>query len=239
MRCPNCFHALTHKQLGKIEVEHCDNCGGTVFEANEINRITLQEAHKLADMKQSDVISGNEKFSPRDGSKLERIEDDSIPQFVTLLKSKTTGEVFAYPDDLIHFKSAQKARVNYYKLWNIPVPALKNVLLYSFIIVSSLSVIYLTSRLQGPVNQRIQAKTLCSDNLIISSTENQIIVSCQTDEEYTSEVDIQCDGQTRRLTVNTKPSLLHLVTLSKTCASIKYIFNDHGSIIESDTISLR
>ncbi|KXK11232.1 MAG: hypothetical protein UZ22_OP11002000438 [Microgenomates bacterium OLB23] len=110
MHCPNCHHILVKVLLDSVEVDHCNFCGATLFDMNEINRITLTDARRLAEMKQSDVISGEEKLSPRDGSPLVRITNDAIPQFVTILHSPTTGEVFAFADDLVNFKKGAKCK---------------------------------------------------------------------------------------------------------------------------------
>ena len=65
MHCPNCKHILTTVTLENIVIEHCNYCGGSLFEENEINRITEKDAEKLALMKQSDsILSLIHIFSP-------------------------------------------------------------------------------------------------------------------------------------------------------------------------------
>ncbi len=237
MHCPNCRHVLTKVQLQSIEVDHCNFCGSTLFDINEINRITLADARKLADIKQSDVISGDEKLSPKDGSPLERIEEESIPQFVTLLHSKTTGEVFAFPDDLINFKKAQKAKISYFKTWNMPLPALQSVLLFSVLLASTLSVVYISSRFQNTAPQTTQASNLCVNKNIVERNGEAILVFCETKSPFDCNVRAVCeDGEkVLPLQVNTDRTD-HFVVLPPACTNVKIECSEGASHIDSDWI---
>ena len=239
MHCPNCQHILTKVTLDKIEVDHCNFCGATLFDMNEINRISLADARKLADIKQSEAISGNEKFSPKDGSPLERLEDDSVPQFVTLLHSKSTGEVFAYPDDLINFKQAQQAKISYFKSWQLPLPALQSVLVFSFFIVTTVSVIYTAARFQNPTSQTTQASALCTNKNIVERTDQGVLIYCETKSPFTCTARSVCVQGESVVELRTSADRTgHFAVLPTACTNVKIECAEGSTSIETDWIGL-
>ena len=232
MHCPNCRHILTKINLNGIEVDHCNSCGGTLFEANEINRITLKDAQRLSLIKQTDVISATEKISPRDGSILKRIDAQSIPKHVTLLQSSSTGEVFAFADDLIEFKNAQDAKVNYYKAWQIPMPPVKNVLVFSFALFASATLAYMVTLIQSPATQSIQAQTLCEGGIGQIPLEQGHVVSCTTGVDLSCQVQALCDdGTTVELNCTNKT---YFGTTSPTCSQVKFIYEEDSTTVETE-----
>lgn len=245
LNCPNCHTQLTRIQLDKIEVDHCNNCGGTLFDYNEINRISLSDAEKLSLMKQTHDISGDTKVSPRDGSVLKRIEDESVPQYVTLLKSDTTQEVFAYPDDLVNFKKAQNAKLSYIKTWRIPLPALSSVIVISFVIAISAGTVLFSSLLTQPQSQGIQASQLCRNGIEVyraQDTNNQTDtasqsaygVTCQTESEMTCQIVATCLGRTENYVLTNTRTRIHAGLIPSTCSRIKMICSDNGLTVETE-----
>ena len=231
MHCPNCQHILTKVNLHDIEVEHCSNCGGTLFEANEINRITEKDAEKLSLIKQTDVISATEKISPRDGSILKRIDRPSIPRHVTLLQSDSTGEVFAFPDDLLEFKKAQDAKVHYFKTWHIPMPPVKNVLVFGFAVFASTSIAYLVTLIQNPATQSIQAQTLCEGGIAHIPLENGHVVSCTTPYDLSCQVKARCQsGETVELTCTQNT---YFGTVDESCSAVQFYYQDNDKSVET------
>lgn len=238
LNCPNCHYQLTRIQLDKVEVDHCNNCGGTLFDYNEVNRITLSDAEKLSLMRQTNDISGEEKFSPRDGSILKRITHESVPQHVTLLKSDTTQEVFAFAEDLINFKKAQDAKLAYMKTWHIPLPALSTVLVFGFVVAISATTVLFSSLLSKPGSQAIQASQQCRNGLqVFSSSEDASAaygVTCETESNMTCRVEAFCLGKTQTFTFTNTPTRTHAGFVPATCSRIKMICSDNNLTIETD-----
>lgn len=233
MHCPNCRHILTKVDLGGIEVEHCNNCGGTLFESNEINRVTRKDAERLSLMKQTDIISGAEKISPRDGSTFKRINSPSIPSHVTLLQSESTGEVFTFADDLLEFKNAQDAKVSYYKSWRIPMPPVKNVLVFSFAVFATTSLAYLVTLVQSPATQSIQAQTFCEGGISTIPLENSYVISCTTPVDLGCEVQARCNtGDIIELTCAQNT---YFGTVSPdTCPQVQFYYEDNDGRVETE-----
>jgi len=137
MVCPNCQKPLDFVLLDNQKILHCPNCGGSFFEENGINRITLETAEKLAADKKTEEISGEEKHCPKDNNLLTPInfqngEQSPIPPHINLLRCPQCHGIFAFPDDLINFKQAQSAKINYFKTWLIPPSSLRALLVFTF-----------------------------------------------------------------------------------------------------------
>jgi hypothetical protein len=43
MKCPKCGHDMQEVRLGMIYVDKCDNCGGTFFDAGELDILLAAE----------------------------------------------------------------------------------------------------------------------------------------------------------------------------------------------------
>ncbi len=146
MSCPNCGQVLKEMQFDNQAILHCQNCGGTFFEENGINRITLKTAEALSSDRLTNEISGSQKYCPKDHTLLAPLQNDqSIPADVTMLTCSACHGIFVYPDDLLQFKNAQVAKVNYFKAWRLPLPSLQAVFILSvvaFVGVSFFSLIF-------------------------------------------------------------------------------------------------
>lgn len=232
MHCPNCRHILTVVQLESVQVEHCNNCGGTLFEANEINRITLKDALRLQLMKSTDVLDAGPKLSPRDNSPLVRIDTDSIPQHITLLQSASSGEVFAYADDLVAFKQAQDAKINYFRTWNIPVPNIAQLMVFSFALFASVGLAYFASLMSQPATRTSKAQTLCTGGVGIVQTDKATFATCTTTVNLEckvtakcsngSEVPLACQGST------------YLGTIPAGCQDIQFRYEGVDGVLETE-----
>lgn len=245
MSCPNCNTPLTIIRCkNNLAIDHCPTCGGTFFHENEINRIDLADAKRLAKMRINTFVSGNAKHCPRDRALLAPMVAESIPQFVTLLQCDECRSIFAFPDDLLHFKNAQNAKINYFKTWQIPIPTLRSVLVFSFVIAISLSVF-------NAVNPFSEApKTKASDdfcNLQIARVGENTLVYCSTKNTYTSVARLH-SGQGKPMitrTVNTEPKSTHILTLTANeianseFTSVQFIFTSPSGNISTQLIPLQ
>lgn len=140
MFCPNCAQPMNLATADNQTILHCSNCGGSFFEENGINRITVATAQILAEDKKTDEVSSSEKKCPKDQQILKpiltnlnqsQLISSPLPSDITLLRCGKCAGIFAYPDDLVKFKQAQAAKIEYFKLWSIPLPSLKTVIILS------------------------------------------------------------------------------------------------------------
>src|SRR4030067_1508449 len=107
MFCPNCLEKMNDDVADGQMILHCQNCGGTFFLDNGINRISLLSAQKLAFDKKINEIFSHDKSCPKDQTMLKPIQsEENIPPNTTLLKCETCNGIFAFPNDLVIFTKA-------------------------------------------------------------------------------------------------------------------------------------
>lgn len=149
MSCPSCQQTLQVVTLDNQFVLHCLNCSGVLFAENGINRISLNSAKQLSSsfLPQSPQSPQNPQtpksplLCPRDGDAFYAVtNEEAIPQDVALFRCGHCRGIFIYSDDLIRFKHAQGAKLNYFKFWNIAPSSIKSVAVLIFIGVVSLSI---------------------------------------------------------------------------------------------------
>jgi uncharacterized protein YbaR (Trm112 family) len=190
MTCPNCQEQMEYVSLDNQSILHCSNCGCSFFDENGINRITPASAQKLAEDKKSDEISGTEKNCPKDQGTLKSFQSNAIPTDVSLLKCTTCNGIFIYPEDLIHFKKAQGIKVEFFKVWNMPIPSLKAILVLSFFAVVSISLFTGLMYQQKSISQS-QASGLIKGNIYISTDDAKrlLFVNFKTDSSLSAEIE--------------------------------------------------
>lgn len=221
MSCPNCAQPMNLVTADNQNILHCANCGGSFFEENGINRISLDFAIKLSEDKTGNEVSGAEKKCPKDQSILKPVATNSnefqpistpIPSNVTLLQCLTCHGVFAYPDDLLNFKKAQNIKIDFLKAWGIPMSSLKAVLVLTFVMVVSSSLIGF-----GFLQQKSISQTQAQDQLkkiFISSSGRYLFISFRTQTPFRSKIIFFDKTNQTELTktIADKPTSLHYLT---------------------------
>ncbi len=193
---------------------HCRNCGGTFFDENGINRIEEKSAEKLSQDKVNFFIADKEKLCPRDATLLEPTSaGENVPPEVTLLRCNTCHGVFVFSDDLLKFKKAQAAKIDYFKLWGIPLPSVRSIAVISIVLfITAVSFSTFTYWQQQNISN-IQAQDLIK-NLYITHSNRYLLISFKTSLPLKARVifhDIT-SGQTFEKTINDEPSLFHELT---------------------------
>lgn len=216
MSCPNCETEMKTMNQDNQSVLHCQNCGASFFEENGINRISLETASLFALDKQTDDISGKEKNCPKDQSVLTMVENkESIPSNVTLLQCKTCKGIFVFSEDLIKFKKAQNVKVDYFKIWGIPLPSLKVVVVLSFVAIISFTIFSRFLLFQNGSLGQTQARDLIK-NVSFSKSGRYGFVSFKTTLPFSSSIVIT-DTKTGTIftkQISLKSTTLHYTTLT-------------------------
>lgn len=188
MSCPNCQSLMVVKVLENQTILHCKNCGSSFFEENGINRITVHEAEQLASEKETDEVSGTNKQCLKDGSVMKVMQNsENIPHEITLLQCPTCKSIFVFAEDLILFKQAQMAKLNYFKTWKMPIPSLQAVVVLSFVAFASAIIFSRTVYFQGNSIGSTQAHDLIK-KIYASKSGQYIFVSFTTQIPVTSEI---------------------------------------------------
>lgn len=215
MSCPNCKHSLKELFKDNQTILHCTTCGGSFFEQNGINRISVSTARELAHTKKSNVIMGTEHHCPRDNAILSSIHnEEAIPMEVTLLKCPTCFGVFAYPDDLLHFKRAQDVKIKFFKIWGKPMPSIQQVLVMSMLGFVALMMVLQVVSLRSP-----QLTTTSADEIIknvqVQKSGTFYAVYFVTPKAYRSFIRLT-DATGEQLLIKdiaSQPNTVHVVTL--------------------------
>ena len=170
MLCPNCSEMMKSDYYDSQYVSHCASCGASFFEENGINRITFDTALKLSAEKYQNLISPKDKVCPKDFSPLSPLSNtQAVPPNVILFLCPSCSGVFVYANDLLKFKKAQGAKVDYYKTWEKPFATIHSVLVV-FIILVLAGTTYLTfSTIQNRSTIRSEASDLFKTLSIIKS----------------------------------------------------------------------
>lgn len=213
MLCPNCSEQLDIIEVSNQKVLHCKNCGGNFFEENSINRISARDAETLTKDAQENIITGNPKICPKDSIFLHLIDsDEAVPHNISLFRCPKCRGIFAYPDDLLKFKKAQNIKIEFFKIWQNPLPALKTVLVLSFIAVLSVTVY---SNLTNRSIQSTQAESIVG-TVTFTNEGRYLFVNFHTQIPYLSSILIH-DKTTNRTVIdpiNKEPASLHYVAIT-------------------------
>lgn len=180
MLCPNCKEKMNEDVVDQQAILHCSNCGGTFFQENGINRISITAAEMLASDKKINAISNGDKLCPRDHIVLTALRsEESIPQDVILLRCDTCRGIFAQPNDLVIFKKAQSVKIDYFKIWGIPLPSIKSIAVMSFLLFVSVISLLTYSAWQKQNIYRIQAEDLVQ-NIFVTTSNRYLFISFKT-----------------------------------------------------------
>lgn len=241
MLCPNCSETMKASYYDNQFVAHCLSCGASFFEENGINRITFDTALKLSEDKYRHYISPKEKLCPKDFSQLTPISNSqAVPSHIILFLCPTCAGVFVYPDDLVKFKKAQGAKIDYYKTWERPFVTLKSVLIVLFIVILSASA-FLTI---NTFNQRALYKSEATDlfkTLIITKSGRYILLSFRTNTLFRTQIILIHTKTGKRIIkdVSLEPKTVHQVVLTniseKETYSYRIVLTDRsGKTLETE-----
>jgi Zn-finger nucleic acid-binding protein len=215
MLCPNCNEEMHEVNHDDQNVLHCKNCGGTFFAQNGINRISPHTAEILSKDKITTIVHGKPKICPHDNLFMTPLQEESIPNHITLYACPKCQGVFTYPEDLVAFKNAQRAKVDFFKLWNIPLPSVQAVLVLGIFAVIGLTFIATASNIRNPLTTASSAQDIIS-NISFSTSGRYLFMSFKTSRRYTANL-ILLDGSNKTILTQKMDNgltTIHFATIS-------------------------
>lgn len=252
--CPNCNHSLTPLTFntqahGKLEIEHCYFCGGVWFEHFDINRLPLHEAIYLSRMATKEDLAKIQSSNkcPRDQSLLRELRSESVPSDITVFSCPKCKGNFVSKSELVPLKKAQKIKIDYFKAWRLPLPAISAVLIPGLLIFTLTAGVFLTVRtVRKSQEARIKAQELIGTPSIVVSERNSVLVSFETSVPTLTTITYQgsVDKEMHTAPVSLKKEKTHLVTLQnltpQTTYTLKiYVEEIPGQIISSPTYTFK
>lgn len=244
MLCPICSAPLHELEIDMQHVWHCVKCGSTLFEEGAINRITSTSATYLAQnvTQNAAYTEPAVKSCPRDHQVLvPLVNQEAIPSHVQLLTCAKCHIVLAKGQDLVDFKKAQDAKINYIKSWRFPMGSLRSV--FAVIAMAIMSVFgYLSfSTINREASLQTQAARVVINAQVVA-TGRLVIVSFRTEDEVRSELIITQPEGMAPIAVSQKPSTIHTASFSKPSHAtvIRYrirLTNQEGDVVTSDEVT--
>lgn len=214
MNCPNCGQQMNSSVKDRQPILHCSICGGSFFEQNGINRISLETANQLYQDRQNDEVSGTDKYCPKDGTILRSLHHyESIPEHITLLRCAECHGIFAYPEDLVLFKKAQSAKIDYLAAWKIPMPSVKTVAVLGF--VAFFSAVLLGNYLYLKPSNKTQAEEMVQ-RIYLKRSSIYLFLSFTTQQPVSSRVvfEDRTTNETIEKEINDELATFHQITVS-------------------------
>lgn len=244
--CPTCSTPLKKAEFDNQPILHCSRCGGTFFEQNGINRISVTNAGKLANDHSEKITPPLELACPKDQSVMIRLADEeAIPLDVEIFRCPSCYGLFAPPEDLKKFKKAQRAKIQFFKIWGKPMPSPRAVLAFSFIGLVALSLAF--SLIMKSV--RFSRSTLADQNIrntYVKRDEKIAFVSFITSADYRSNIVLRNlkTGEKKTIVVSKDPTQVHVATLMDLNKADKYYYqvillDQKGEEIKSSEMELK
>lgn len=217
MNCPDCGKQMQVVVYDDQSFMHCFHCNGSFFEDNIVNRISLESAQQLAltHSPMEALFSAALKKCPKDDSVMLPIpHSEALPQSITLFHCNTCHGVFSTAPELVKFKKAQQIKVDYHKIWEIPLPRLQSILIIFIFTVLSGAVFIGANTAWKTASYKSEAQELLQHIKLFRSG-RYILVSFSTTTRFSSEV-IFLTGGSREVvrTIMKSPSTTHVTTLS-------------------------
>lgn len=245
MFCPECNHKLRAVTIagksGSLILDYCSRCGGIWTDHAETNFFEskdLKRVEKLLPKKRPLNLKGP-MACPHDKTKLEDLEHESVPYGVTVRHCpKCSGNWFPN-NQLQKFKKAQKVKVNYFKVWNIPLHSIYAVLL------PVLVVAILTAGLIGGIigmrsrqDQQILADDAISTPSVVTISETEVMIVFMTQKEALSSITYWVVGEEKTtLPVSNNPQNTHNIRLKDLKPATTYSYYVTITINEKQTQS--
>lgn len=229
MTCPQCRNTLNVLQVittdGKEKnIHECLECGGHFLDGYLVNFISTETAHNV-----DSVIPKKQNYNnleikcPHCGQSMFVLQDDEgIPQAVTVYNCPNGHGDFFPKGDLLYFKKAQEAKINYHKLWGIPLKTAFAVIIPLFVLFSSITVLpSIIREINTSKENRVKASELTTNPLITPLSDTEVLISFSTFNKVKTKI-IFTSGLSKEFTVSDTPDTNHLIKVSKLTPSTYY-----------------
>lgn len=177
-------------------------------------------------------------FCPECGNALVPATEESIPRSVTAYRCPQ-GHGYLFPgNELVSFKHAQEAKLAYHRLWNIPLPDMKSVLLGSLGLVMVIGLGITVFEMQKSRDIRSSAaRVITSQTASVSAETRSVVFSAITG--FQTQVVVHIDALNGfAQTMETKDQTIHTLTVQDVPGgSYEYYFTvQHGGdLVRSET----
>lgn len=231
MLCPECNHTLSsialQTSLRSVTLDYCNSCGGIWSDQGEVNFIKPDELTPLLTVlpKNGQHRIYEFQYCPRDRTQLAPFSGESVPRDLLLFHCSKCNGIWFPENTLVNFKSAQSAKVNYFKQWNIPLHTVYAVLLpILFIAVLGIGLGISLIGVNQNTENRTSAKEMISKPMVLVSDEG-VTITFTTQQAVMTKISYFTQPTIKNeIWVSSTPSLTHMVTIKNLEAKKKYSY---------------
>lgn len=238
MTCPLCHEATSAIEInttdGQVtDIDECLNCGGHFLPPVLANFISLNTAKNVDSVvPKANSVPLASPTCPHCHQNMSSIKDDSVPQTVTVFSCPNNHGEFYPKDQLLLFKRAQDAKINFHKLWGIPLKSAFAVMIPVLVIFSAITVVpNLLNQMKLNQENRVKAGEILTQPLITPISANQVLISFSTQNSVKTSLTFT-EGLNKTLDVSLEPNTNHLLSVDGLSpqTTYKYIINidDNG-----------
>jgi sorbitol-specific phosphotransferase system component IIC len=228
MTCPLCheptFSIDINTTDGQItSIEECHNCGGHFLPPILVNFITTNTARNIDSIiPKATSIPIASPTCPHCHQNMSSIKDDSVPETVTVFSCPNNHGDFYPKNQLLLFKKAQDAKINYHKLWGIPLKSAFAVILPVLVIFTAITVIpNLIGQMQLNQENRVKAGEILTQPLITPISATEVLISFSTKNSVKTSITFT-EGLGKTFDVSTTSNTNHLVSISELTPQTTY-----------------
>lgn len=221
MTCPLCHEVTSSIDINTTDgqtttIEECQNCGGHFLPpilANFISTNTAKNIDSLIPKATSLPVASP--TCPHCHQNMSSIKDDAVPETVTVFSCPNNHGEYYPKNQLLLFKKAQDAKINYHKLWGIPLRSAFAVIIPVLVIFTAITVI---PNLVGEMNlnqeNRVKAGDILTPPMITPISTNSVLISFSTKNSVKTSLTFT-EGLTKTYDISTTPDTNHLISINE------------------------
>ena len=231
MTCPHCATQMNTVEIETVDgqtaaIDECLNCGGHFLAPVLGNFISVNTAKNVDSvLPKSTSVPSQNPVCPHCRQSMSSIKDDSVPGNVTVFSCPNNHGDFYPKNQLLSFKKAQEAKINYHKLWGIPVRSAFAILVPVVIIFTAITVIpNVLEMMRTSQESRVKASEILTQPLITPISPTQVLISFSTRRPAKTSIRFT-EGQTTLHQVSTQETTNHLLNIGdlKPTTTYKYV----------------
>lgn len=232
MLCPFCNSPLQEaavqtKQGEQSAIYECFTCGGHWFPRWLANDIAYSQAITVdAIAPQREITTPESPRCPQCQTRLSLITHDSVPRGLHIYSCPQGHGNYFPKGQLLQFKKAQEAKIDYHQAWGIPIKSIFAVLLPVAVVLGLAAGIPLTlNQLETSQEQRIAASDPINTPAVTQIPPDSVILSFTSKiAGITTVILYQNTQPVQTVLASQTPSTVHSATLKNLVPNVPYTY---------------